>query len=464
MTTAGPARHPTHVRSLSAPAAPDIPLQPLWELDLSDAEAERISQLIDEELKKEQQRRKEARKKEIKVMLLGQAESGKSTLQKQFQLYYASQTLEHERPSWRPIVYFNIIKAVRMTLDELDYLFAAQASGNAEVVDSEIDRPTPEMLEEILAIRGRLLPLIAIESSLAFELSGGVSVIGGRSDVFVRGGWQALTSRGRSGHDVSTPPNKTVAVTNLAARTLNENCSDVQALWKQPVVQNLVRLQKLKLDESAPFFLHNIERVAEPDYLPTTDDILNVRLQTLGVTEHIFDIVVAGSRYMWKLYDVGAGTAICKQRHAWVPYFDDATAIIFLAPLSAFDQYLDEDMKTNRIDDSLQLFTAICTNQLLKNTHLVLLLNKVDLLKKKLEAGLKVRKYITSYGHRPNRYEDVAEYFRAHFVQVHKKKDISRRSLYVHFTSMLDIKATQGIIINVGEAIIRSHIAKTGLA
>lgn len=51
MTTAGPARHPTHVRSLSAPAAPDIPLQPLWELDLSDVEAERISQLIDEELK-----------------------------------------------------------------------------------------------------------------------------------------------------------------------------------------------------------------------------------------------------------------------------------------------------------------------------------------------------------------------------------------------------------------------------
>lgn len=50
MTTAGPARHPTHVRSLSAPA-PDIPLQPLWELDLGDAEAERISQLIDEELK-----------------------------------------------------------------------------------------------------------------------------------------------------------------------------------------------------------------------------------------------------------------------------------------------------------------------------------------------------------------------------------------------------------------------------
>ena len=26
------------------------------------------------------------------------------------------------------------------------------------------------------------------------------------------------------------------------------------------------------------------------------------------------------------------------QRHSWVPYFDNANAIIFLAPISAFDQ------------------------------------------------------------------------------------------------------------------------------
>ena len=40
-------------------------------------------------------------------------------------------------------------------------------------------------------------------------------------------------------------------------------------------------------------------------------------------------------------------------------------------------QYLEEDPKTNRIDDSLQLFTSICSNKLLKHAHLVLLLNKV---------------------------------------------------------------------------------------
>lgn len=40
-------------------------------------------------------------------------------------------------------------------------------------------------------------------------------------------------------------------------------------------------------------------------------------------------------------------------------------------------QYLDEDPRTNRIDDSLQLFTAICQNKLLAKAALVLMLNKV---------------------------------------------------------------------------------------
>jgi len=38
---------------------------------------------------------------------------------------------------------------------------------------------------------------------------------------------------------------------------------------------------------------------------------------------------------------------------------------------------LEEDPRTNRIDDSLQLFTTTCSNKLLKNSAVVLMLNKV---------------------------------------------------------------------------------------
>lgn len=141
-----------------------------------------------------------------------------------------------------------------------------------------------------------------------------------------------------------------------------------------------------------------------------SDDILHARIQTMGVAEHIFDVNIHGKLVTWHLFDVGGARG---QRHSWVPYFDDANAIIFVAPVSAFDQvgraslfhfirrsyhsifvlhdlhslsnshtnthprtqYLEEDPRTNRIDDSLQLFTQICSNALLKSVHLVLFLS-----------------------------------------------------------------------------------------
>ncbi|THU90902.1 G-alpha-domain-containing protein [Dendrothele bispora CBS 962.96] len=453
---------PNHGRSASAPPSIEESGVLLPPNRFYNEESQRISNMIDDELKKESALRKEAKRKEIKVMLLGQAESGKSTLQKQFQLYYASQSLEHERPSWKPIVHFNIIKAVRMILDEIEY--EVSRTENDEETEAEVEVESIEIADadktELMDLRKRLLQVVALHDSLASELSGGVSITGGRTGVFVRSGWQTLLtpSRGWMGNVAST---KSTAVAGMAAKTLNSSQDEIRQLWSHPVVKKFLDLRRIRLEESAPFFLDNLERIVQPDYVPGIEDVLSVRLQTLGVIEHSFPINLGGTMYDWRLYDVGGARG---QRHAWVPYFDDATAIIFLAPISAFDQYLEEDPRTNRIDDSLQLFTAICSNQLLNKAHLVLMLNKTDLLKQKLKAGIKVAKYITSYGKRPNKYEDVSNYFRAHFIQIHKRKDISNRALYVHFTSMLDIKATQSIIVNVGEAIIRQHIAQTGLA
>jgi len=72
-------------------------------------------------------------------------------------------------------------------------------------------------------------------------------------------------------------------------------------------------------------------------------------------------------------------------------------AILFLAPVSAFDQRLEEDPRMYRIEDSMHLWREICRNKLLINVNFILFLNKVDLLKKKLESGIQVNKYLTQY-------------------------------------------------------------------
>lgn len=81
-----------------------------------------------------------------------------------------------------------------------------------------------------------------------------------------------------------------------------------------------------------------------------------------------------GEKTEWAFYDVG-GTRT--QRPAWQPYFSHVDALIFLAPISAFDQSLVEDRRVNRLEDSLLLFKAICKSVLLKDVNIVLFLNKV---------------------------------------------------------------------------------------
>ena len=274
-------------------------------------------------------------------MLLGQAESGKSTLQKQFQLYHASQTLDRERPSWRPIVYFNAIKAVRTILDELDWDFTTHA--NREDEEAYIDSSWPT---QISRIRHKLLPLVTIEDSLASELSSGVTVAGGRSGVFVRSGWQSVVTSTRS-WPVADMQGRTTSgqsvVATIAARLLAELQYDIAELWQHPAVKTLLRMRRLRLEESAALSAHSLVVMGDYSHIcllafwmrsidlpnPTIyrrqvrhetaipplrlismlDDILHVRLQTLGVTEHTFDINVGGNHYTWILYDVGGAVS-----------------------------------------------------------------------------------------------------------------------------------------------------------
>jgi hypothetical protein len=190
-------------------------------------------------------------------MLLGQAGSGKSTLQKQFQLYYASQTLEHERPSWRPVVYFNLIQAVRVILDELDTDVASSVtSDSSSKPPSAIRIGTPISTGDL---RMKLLPLIAIENTLASNLNGGVSISGGRSGVYVRSGWQTLVTPTRSYglpdlRKSSLDPRATAlaSVTDLAAKTIAELLEEIEDLWQHPATRRLLQLNKLRLDEAAP--------------------------------------------------------------------------------------------------------------------------------------------------------------------------------------------------------------------
>lgn len=108
-----------------------------WQREQREAEARRISEQIDEQIRAERQALK--KRKPMKLLLLGQSESGKSTTVKSelpppgyivcirthlstradFQLAYAYDAFMAERAAWRAVVHLNLIRSINGILDVL---------------------------------------------------------------------------------------------------------------------------------------------------------------------------------------------------------------------------------------------------------------------------------------------------------------------------------------------------------
>jgi guanine nucleotide-binding protein subunit alpha len=130
-------------------------------------------------------------------------------------------------------------------------------------------------------------------------------------------------------------------------------------------------------------------------------------------------------------------------------------AIIFLAPISSFNERLREDRRVNRLEDTYMLWQTLCSLQILVKTQIILFLNKCDLLEQKLRAGIKVRTHVPSFGDRSNDVDTVkkCEYsqlpldagpdrgftsdFQSHFKEVAKQHSPEHRRYYVHLTTVI---------------------------
>lgn len=60
-------------------------------------------------------------------------------------------------------------------------------------------------------------------------------------------------------------------------------------------------------------------------------------------------------------------------------------------------------------EDSVLLWKSVCNNKLLAGVELVLFLNKCDLLEAKLKSGIRLAKYVRSFGDRSNDLDTVTK-------------------------------------------------------
>ncbi|TFK21077.1 G-alpha-domain-containing protein [Coprinopsis marcescibilis] len=577
-----------------------------------EANAKKISDQIDEELKKEKAafRKQQAA---VKVLLLGQSESGKSTTLKNFRMRYAQQEWETELQSWRTVVQLNLIRSVTTILDaiqaemdnipsdapatpttpsatlrfnragnddtdnesESEYLVyddksktptitsipitptpasptvpsspysprrpsvsgvykglqskgsstslrrdaarnnvlnvnVGAASSNVEDLPASPTTPTsrqPLLTSHHHLLKLRLAPLRTVEKELRKRLGASAedetpdgAIVGDEGDGVLGVG----SVRSRSGSVTAEGPIRTSlrrrTTTNtkeftvrrlkdvlhpLRTQDLNKrdraqdesepdsptdvisNCKDdIRSLWVDEIIRTVLKKRKIRLEDSAGFFLDDLDRIASPAYVPSSDDVVRARLRTLGVQEYRIKVdqkspgsnILAGAlgSTEWLLYDVGGSRTL---RHAWLPYFENINAIIFLAPVSCFDERLLEDSRINRLEDSFLLWRTICSSKLLTGTSLILFMNKCDLLKRKLKNGVRVKTYLPSFGDRPNDAGTVVKYLKEKFRDIVKTNaPEGGRVAYYYATSVTDTKTTFVTLQAVKDVILRDHL------
>ncbi|KAF8208341.1 heterotrimeric G protein alpha subunit [Mycena galopus ATCC 62051] len=460
------------------PPADETPAQMTARLK-READAQRISDNIDEDIKRDRAQQRKSRK-ELRILLLGQGESGKSTTLKNFRMQYAREAWEKERTGWRAVVQLNIVRSIILILEIME----AEMSGNGtfEGDDDEIEvvhrhRDSTSSGADAFTDKHRMLlirlaPLRGLEADLKRRLGAGAEPVHPSApmyatpfdepapvpspkrspEFFVRSWTDAIEPT--LDHDSST----------ITLMTCKE---DMQALWADPAVQLALERRKVRLADTAGFFLNDLERIATREYAATDDDIVRARLRTVGIQEYLlrisdgFSLLGGGESYWtWKLYDVGG----CRtMRTAWLPFFENTDVIIFLCPVSCFDERLDEDTRVNRLEDSTLLWRSICTSKLLSKTQLILFLNKCDLLKRKLKRGIKLKTFLPSYGDRPNEVMPVVKYLREKYKEIQKQHSPEPRVAYIYTTTVTDTTATAKTLHSIRDRVLRENLVTSNL-
>ncbi|KAG2749400.1 hypothetical protein P692DRAFT_20731961, partial [Suillus brevipes Sb2] len=327
-----------------------------------------------------------------------------------------------ERPSWRAVIQLNVVQSIHAILDLMSKAHSSAHNPPISSQPNTAPKDYPTLNPDHPKLKMLLAPLLQVEAALMKKLlPNGHTLLSSNTaqsfpiqqEISVNSstGWKNTFNRlmGRNSCDSAdlidwSDPDDPGVVLNACAE-------DMKRLWTDPVIQALMKVENMRPEEMAGFFLDALDRVTSPRYIPTDDDVLRAWLKTLGVSEHCFTMKTGpmGSPmcHDWRMFDVRCWRP--EITTAWVPYFDDMNAIIFLAPISCFDQVLQEDPSVNRSADSFLLWEAIVSDPLLKKTELILFLNKCDILPSKLASGIRLADYIVSYGSRANDFESASQ-------------------------------------------------------
>jgi len=127
------------------------------------------------------------------------------------------------------------------------------------------------------------------------------------------------------------------------------------------------------------YFFDDAARFFSPDFKASPEDVLRTRTKTSGVLEYSFPLEKISATV--KIIDVGGQRA---ERRKWMHQFDNCDLVIYFSSLIGYNMTMEEDSKTNRLQDDLALFNSLMQLIPMKKSW-IFFQNKDDLFKTLIE-------------------------------------------------------------------------------
>ncbi|TPP66138.1 GTP binding protein alpha subunit Gq [Fasciola gigantica] len=338
---------------------------------------------INKEIEKQLKRDKKDARRELKLLLLGTGESGKSTFIKQMRIIHGAGYSDEERRTFIKIVYQNIYMAMFTMIRALESLKISY--------ENPANQAYAEAIREI--------------------------------------DYESVTSM---------DPQHVIAI---------------RSLWDDPGIKECYdRRREYQLTDSAKYYLDNLDRISQPDYVPTLQDILRVRVPTTGIVEYPFDL----DSIIFRMVDVGGQRS---ERRKWIHCFESVTSIMFLVALSEYDQVLVESDNENRMEESKALFRTIISYPWFQESSVILFLNKKDLLEEKILYSHLVD-YFPEYDGPQRDAEAARDFILKMFVELNPDPE---KIIYSHFTCATDTENIRFVFAAVKDTILQLNLKEYNL-
>jgi len=233
----------------------------------------------------------------------------------------------------------------------------------------------------------------------------------------------------------------------------------IQQLWNCDFIQRaFARNNELQLpggSSGTEYYVKHALRIAHKEYIPSVEDVIKAKLRTSGIAEVNFNVDTAE----FTMVDVGGQRS---ERRKWLNCFVDVAAVIFLVAINEYDMVLEEDNKTNRMEESLKLWTKITGAQWFENTPFILFLNKSDLFEQKI-TNTSLKDFFEDYesfvndlenkkGNHLSELEKGCDYIQSHFVEA-----FNGNRLYPFVTCAVDTDNCKKVFKSVRDTLVQGQ-------